>query len=141
MRDRLDDVAGSARERAEVVLVTFTTADELEAYQRRRELPFTILVDTDRDVYDAYGLRRGSFLDVWGWSAIRRYWEILRPAGPGSRHDLQPATEDTRQLGGDMVIAPDGRLAWGHWSTRSADRPSVDNIVSAVEQATAGTRP
>lgn len=140
MRDRLDEVAGPDGERASVVMITFTTSGELDGYQQRRRLPFPILLDPDRQVYDAYGMGRGSFLDVWGWRAIRRYWQILRPSGPGSRSDLRPATEDTRQLGGDIVIAPDGRLAWGHWSERSTDRPSVDEIVRAVAEATAGDR-
>lgn len=122
------------------MLITFTTSEDLDGYQRRRRLAFPILLDTDRHVYDAYGMGRGSFLDVWGWQAIRRYWQILRPSGPGTRADLQATTEDTRQLGGDMVIAPDGRLAWGHWSERSTDRPSVDEIAHAVAEATAGTR-
>jgi hypothetical protein len=137
VRDRLTDITGSDGTRAEVALITFTTDAELDAYQRRRQLPFPILIDADRSVYVSYGLGQGSFLDVWGWRAVRRYWEILRRAGPGSRGDLQPATEDTRQLGGDMVIAPDGRLAWGHWSSRSTDRPSIDDVVQAVADATA----
>ena len=136
MSDRLDEIAGPDEERSHVALVTFTTPDEAAAYQQRRQLPFPILIDEDRTVYRAYGLGRGSFLDVWGWRAVRRYWQILRPSGPGSRHDLQPTSEDTRQLGGDMVIAPDGRLAWGHWSLNSSDRPSVDEIVHAVSEAT-----
>ena len=135
MRDRLSDIAGSDGSRAEVALITFTNDAELAAYQQRRALPFPILVDEARGVYHSYGMGRGSFLDVWGWRSLRRYWQILRPSGAGSRDDMRPATEDTRQLGGDMVIAPDGRLAWGHWSENSADRPSVDEIARAVADA------
>lgn len=140
VRDRLDEVAGARGEQAEVVLITFTTPEELDAYQLRRQLRLPILIDADRSVYRAYGMGRGSFLDVWGWRSVRRYWQILRPSGPGRRRDLHATSEDTRQLGGDMVIAPDGRLSWGHWSTRSTDRPSVDDILRAVADATATAR-
>jgi len=140
VRDRLTDIAGTHGTRAEVAMITFTTDDELDVYQQRRQLPFPVLIDADRGVYRAYGLGRGSVLDVWGWRALRRYWQILRPSGPGSRNDMHAATEDVRQLGGDMVIAPDGRLAWGHWSANSADRPSVDDIVHAVTDAEAAAR-
>ena len=51
--------------------------------------------------------------------------------------DLASATEDTRQLGGDFVIAPDGRLSWGYWSEGPADRPFVHEVLDAVEQAAA----
>lgn len=119
------------------MLVTFTTDVELDAYQHRRAVAFPILVDADRSVYAAYGMGRGSFRAVWGLATLRRYWQILRPSGPGSVSDLGAATEDTRQLGGDIVIAPNGTIVWGHWSTGPADRPSVDDIVDAVRVAVA----
>ena len=129
MSERLEDAA-------EIVLLTFTTPELLDEYQQRQELDLPVLVDPDRGVYAAYGLGRGSFRQVWGWATIRRYVQILRPSGSRRRiGDLAPATEDTRQLGGDFVITPDGRLAWGHWSTGPADRPDVDEIVAAVHRA------
>ncbi len=127
MRDRIDDLG----EGVDVALVTFTRTEELDRYQRRADLPFPILVDPDRATYRAYGLGRGSFTRVWGWATIRRYAEILRASGPGR---LRPWTEDTRQLGGDFVIAPDGTLAWGFWGTGPADRPSVDDLLAQVAQ-------
>lgn len=128
MSERLAD-------RAEIVLVTFTTPDRLDEYQQRRSLTVPILIDTDRSVYNAYGLGRGSLGTVWGWSTLRRYAQILRTTGV--RHglsDMSGATEDTRQLGGDFVIAPDGTLAWLHRSDGPADRPDIDVIADAVER-------
>ncbi|WP_040491563.1 AhpC/TSA family protein [Ilumatobacter nonamiensis] len=136
MSERLAD-------RAEVVLVTFTTPDRLDEYQQRRALGVPILIDADRSVYSAYGLGRGSLRAVWGWSTLRRYGEILREtiASSGVRHGMRQAaaemtgaTEDTRQLGGDFVIAPDGMLAWMHLSEGPADRPDVEAMVDAVER-------
>ena len=68
---------------------------------------------------------------VWGWKAGRRYVEIFRESGFGG---LRAPTEDTLQLGGDFVIAPDGTLAWGFWGEGPDDRPSVDDLVRAVQQ-------
>ena len=127
MSERLGD-------EAELVLLTFTTADELEEYQRRRELAIPILIDANRDVSAAYGLGRGRIGRIWGWATIRRYAQILRSSDRGMA-DLTSATEDTRQLGGDFVIAPDGRLAWGYWSEGPADRPFLHEVVDAVERA------
>ena len=129
MSEQLDDTA-------ELVLLTFTTADLLDEYQERRDLSLPILIDANRDVYAAYGLGRGSIGRVWGWATLRRYAQILRSSGRGMA-DLVSATEDTRQLGGDFVIAPDGRLSWGYWSEGPADRPSVDDVLEAVERAAA----
>ena len=119
---------------AEVVLLTFTTAELLDEYRQRRELDVPMLIDGTRGVYDSYGLGRGSFGQVWGWRTLRRYAQILRRSDRGWT-DLTATTEDTRQLGGDFVIAPDGRLSWGFWSEGPADRPSVDDLTDAVERA------
>ncbi len=130
MSERLTD-------NATLVLLTFTTADLLDDYQHRRALDVPILIDAERDVYHRYGLERGSFSRIWGLATMRRYVDILKPSGAGTLGDLTAATEDTRQLGGDFVIAPDGTLAWGHWCVGPADRPAVDDIGDAVT-ATAG---
>lgn len=129
MSEQLDDTA-------ELVLLTFTTADLLDEYQERRDLSIPILIDANRDVYATYGLGRGSIGRIWGWATLRRYAQILRRSGRGMA-DLVSATEDTRQLGGDFVIAPDGRLSWGYWSEGPADRPSVNDVIEAVERAAA----
>jgi len=120
--------------------VTFTTPDRLDEYQRRRSLTVPVLIDADRSVYATYGLGRGSFIKVWGWSTLRRYAQILRSSrtmGVGHRlSDMTGTTEDTRQLGGDFVIAPDGALAWLHRSDGPADRPAADEISDAVDRCT-----
>ena len=121
---------------AELVLVTFTTTELLDEYQQRRELSVPILIDGDREVYAAYGLGAREHrpdLGVGDPATVR-----ADPRGSDRGwSDLAPTTEDTRQLGGDFVIAPDGRLSWGFWSEGPADRPSVDEVLDAVERAAA----
>jgi peroxiredoxin len=120
----------------DVVLIAFAGPDALDDYQHRRDLSFPILVDAERLTYAAYGLGRGSFAAVWGFATIKKYVSLLLSRNsPIGRRDLGAATEDTRQLGGDFVIGPDGRLAWGYWCTGPADRPSADEVVAAVRTA------
>lgn len=128
MRDRLNELGTDT----EVVLVTFTTPERVDAYIDRTELPFTVLLDPDRASYRAYGLGRGSVTRVWGWRAAVRYWEIIRRGALGRLHK---PTEDSLQLGGDFVIGPTGTLAWGFWSEGPDDRPSVDQLIAAVDAA------
>lgn len=125
MRDRLADFG----EQTQVVLVTFTEADQIDGYQRRNALSFPILLDRDRQTYRSYGLGRASLMRVWGLRAARRYLEIFRSHGAAG---LARPTEDTRQLGGDFVIDPSGRLAYGFWGQGPDDRPSVDELIAAV---------
>jgi hypothetical protein len=42
---------------------------------------------------------------------------------------------DARQLGGVLVIAPDGRVTWSHLSTDASDNASPRQIVEAIRAA------
>ncbi len=128
MRDRLDDFGDDT----EVVLVTFTSPSALAGYRSRHDLPFPILLDPDRETYRAFGFGRASTRRVWSLGTLRTYARLLRRDGLGS---LERPTEDTRQLGGDMVIDRAGTLRWGFWSEGPDDRPSVDELVAAVRAA------
>jgi alkyl-hydroperoxide reductase/thiol specific antioxidant family protein len=128
--DRLDEFGDDTA----VVLVTFTDATNLADYTSNHELPFPVLIDRDRQAYRAYGLGRGTIRRVWGLRAARRYLEIFRTAGLSG---LARPTEDTLQLGGDFVIAPDGTLVYGFWGDGPDDRPLVDELIEAVR----GVRP
>jgi len=127
VRDRLDDLGATTT----VVMITFTDRDNLARYRSANPLPFPVLVDPDRATYHAYGLGRGSLWRVWGWKATRRYLEIFREDG---LHGLRRPTEDTLQLGGDFIIAPDGALAWAFWGEGPDDRPGVDEIISQLRR-------
>ena len=116
----------------EIVLVTFTEPDHLASYRDRHDVPFTVLLDPDRVSYRAYGFERAPARRVWSWGTIVKYATLLRRDGLGA---LERPTEDTRQLGGDVVVAPDGTLAAGFWSRGPDDRPSVDDLLAAVHAA------
>lgn len=128
MRDRLEELGDTT----EVVLVTFTDMASLTEYQWSNELPYPVLTDPNRHMYQAYGLGRGSVRRVWGMRAAKRYVELIRESGLSA---LKKPTEDTLQLGGDFVIGQDGNLAWGFWGDGPDDRPSVDELVEAVRSA------
>lgn len=128
MRDRLDEFDTDVA----IALITFTQTEQLVSYRGEHDLPFPILLDPDRSTYHAYGLGRASTARVWSIGTLRRYAQILRRDG---RSALRRPSEDTRQLGGDFVIGPDGRLAWGFWSEGPDDRPSVDQLLDAVRFA------
>ena len=122
MRDRLDELGDAA-----IVLITFTRTRNLKGYRARLGLPFPVLADEDRAVYRAYGLGRGSVWRVYGWRTLRRYWQLLRQG-----RELGRPSEDTLQLGGDFVVAPDGTLAYAFRSTGPDDRPEVDDLIRVV---------
>jgi len=125
VRDRLDEFVPAT----DVVVITFTEAHRRDAYVDRTRLPFPVLIDADRSTYRAYGLGRSSVARAWGARPALAY---LRLVARGRWRDLRRPTEDTLQLGGDFVVAPDGTLAYGFWSEGPDDRPPVDDLIAAV---------
>lgn len=115
-----------------VALVTFSSGPLLADYVARHRLPFVVLSDPQRRAYRAYGLERGTRARVWGWRAARSYLRIIRRDGVAG---LRRPVEDPLQLGGDFVVAPDGTLVHGYWSEGPDDRPSVEELLAAVQAA------
>lgn len=122
MRSRLEEFGN-----AEVVVVCFSAPEFVAGYQRERLHPMTVLVDEDRTSYRAYGFGRGSVRRVWGLRTWRAYARLLRA---GRR--FQRPTEDTLQLGGDVVVDRDGRISYVFRSSDPDDRPPVDELIDAV---------
>ncbi|MDP9071448.1 MAG: hypothetical protein M3N68_09235 [Actinomycetota bacterium] len=125
MGERLDELGD-----AEVALVTFTGQRNLRGLRARLGLAYPVLSDEDRAAYRAFGFGRGPWWRVWGPATLRRYAQLLARG----RRPRRP-TEDTLQLGGDVVVGRDGRLVYLFRSRGPADRPPVDALVAAVRRS------
>ncbi len=125
MRDQLDRFGPAI-----VAAVTFAEPERLAAHRRHLDLPFPVLADPERDIYRRFDFGRGSLRRIWSLGTMITYAGLLRK---GRR--LGRPTEDTRQLGGDVVIGPGGELA-AIFRPRSPDeRPTVDELIDAVTAA------
>lgn len=122
MRDRLGELGD-----ADVAVITFSAPAAVAVYQRERLSPLTLLIDVDRRAYQSYGLARGPLLTVWG---PKVWWAYAKLVFRGRR--LRRPTEDTLQLGGDVIVGRDGRVAYVYRSRDPDDRPGVDDLVSVV---------
>lgn len=124
---------GSRREEfgadTQFLLVSFSEPDALRGYAEGRDLPFQILHDEGQEIYRLYGLDKGTRRNLWGFSSIRSYARIIAKDGFS---DIHKPVDDWEQLGGDFVIAADGTLVYGHWSSGPGDRPDIGDLVDAV---------
>ena len=111
----------------DVAVITFGRGDRLADYRRHLDIAFSVLSDEHRDAYRAYGLSRGSLRAIYRPATIKKYVQLMR-AG----QKLRRPTEDTRQLGGDFVVGPDGRLAFAYRPVAPDDRPTPTAIVAAL---------
>lgn len=104
-----------------------------ETMLRDLEVPFPVCLDRERSAYDAWGLGRTSrarvYLDPKVWLA---YAGLLLQGEKAGR-----TGEDTGQLGGDFVVAPDGRVVYSRPQRRD-DRPPVATLLAALERTPPG---
>jgi len=87
------------------------------------------LIDTERTLYQAYGMPRGSV------------WRVLNPFLWGTylrlmkKEKAQKPTDDIYQLGGDILITPDQKVALNYVSHDPTDRPAIDSILETIDKS------
>lgn len=124
VRDRLDELGDALP-----VVISFAPPERLAAYRDHLDVPFPVVGDVDRVLYDLLGAGRGSLRDVWSLGTLKMYGRLLRNGRKLSRPD-----SDTRQLGADAIVDRQGRLA-RLWLPPSPDaRPPLDDVIAAVRR-------
>lgn len=125
MQDRREQIAALG---AGVVFVAFDEPEQLRGKLLAGiDLVFPLGIDRDREAYRRWGLRRAAAWRIWLDPAVwRQYLKLLR-----SGERLRGSGEDTLQLGGDFVVAPDGTIAYARPQTRD-DRPPIGELLSVV---------
>lgn len=112
-----------------VCVVTFEAGPTAMAYVRESELRWPLLVDDERTLYAAYGMERGSWWNIFGPASCWAYLKLLlrgrRLRSPGS---------DVHQLGGDVLIDPQGIVQLHHIGSGPADRPTVSALLERIQK-------
>ena len=122
-RDRLDAAA------VEVMVIGFEDPERLSWLQRRIDSPFRFIVDEEGTAYGALAMGRAS------WSRTYLHPGVIggyaRMLARGGRPDLHLG-QDRRQLGGDVVLGPDGEIVLSHPERSPEDRAPVGSIIAAA---------
>jgi len=117
---------------AHITLIGQATPRHAAHYRRRFAPDLTILADDERETYKLIGAVRGGAAELASphvvltgiGRSIRNRGVQGRPIG------------DVRQLGGTILVTPDGSIPWAHMSRDAADNASIDEILEAVRSAT-----
>ena len=113
---------------ARIAVVTFAAAERLAGYRDHLKLPFTILTDIDRRLYELLGAHRGSNRQVWSLGTIRLYASLVLR---GRR--MRRPTEDIHQLGADAVVGRDGTLRYLTLPSTPDARPPITDLIAALD--------
>ena len=113
---------------ARVVLVGMGPPKESREFLEKFELPFEMVCDPERKIYDAYGLKRmGAFdflspsLALKGLSALAKGNLVGLPEG------------DVKQLAGVFIIDTSGYIRFQYLSANPADFRSAEDILKTLE--------
>jgi peroxiredoxin len=113
---------------AQLVLIGQLTPRHAAQFRRRHELDLPVLADEKRESYKAAGAKVATLDELLGPKIVAK--GTLTAARTGlvqTRTIGHPA-----QLGGALVIRPDGQVAWAHMSEDASDNASAEEILAAV---------
>lgn len=111
----------------EVLIVTFQAGPVVESYARETGLRWPILIDDSLSLYTVYGMGRGNWWQILGPASWGEYIKLLFR---GRR--LRRPTADPYQLGGDVLIDPQGIVRRHHVGRNPADRPPIPALLQVV---------
>lgn len=115
-----------------IVALFFSQVHRLPEYRARFDIPdgIPLLADEGRTVYKAYGMRVGSLREIYSPQVIAKYARLIQ----GGMKMRMKTDEDTRQLGGDVIVGANGRVILAHCSKNQADRPSIETLIAAIRE-------
>jgi peroxiredoxin len=116
-----------------LVLIGQATPRHAAHFRRRQGIQLPVLADDDRVSYRAVGAKVGGVLDLVSPKVVAKgALTGLRERTIQGRTVGNPA-----QLGGAVVVRPDGKVTWSHMSADAGDNASPDEILAALRQAAA----
>jgi peroxiredoxin len=118
---------------ARVVLIGQLTPRHAAHFRRRQEIDLPVLADEQRESYKAAGAKVATLTELVGPKVLAKGVATSRKTGQVQGRTIgHPA-----QLGGSMLIRPDGTVAWSHMSENAGDNATPEEILAAVRDEAA----
>ncbi|XP_072222190.1 prostamide/prostaglandin F synthase-like [Leuresthes tenuis] len=114
----------------QVVVVSFGCQEGASHWLQDIGCQYDMLLDPDRKVYAAFGLG-ASVKKVLNFDNMLLYAEYVADDMEFPR-ELPTIQDDMFQLGGDFLLDEHGRVLFSHSCQSPLDRPSVEDILSAL---------
>jgi len=118
-----------SRQNVNIVIVAFEQPEFVRRYQKDSAVTWRMIADTQRQLYRLFGFERATFRQIINWKSLKGYLSLV--FGKGRRVKL-PTNQDYFQLGGDILIDPQGIIRLYHPSHSPEDRPTSTQIEEIV---------
>jgi len=117
-------------EGAGLVLIGQATPRHAAHFRRRLGIDLPVLADEKRASYQTAGAKIATLNELLGPKVVAKgFVTALRSRQPQGRTIGHPA-----QLGGAMIIRPDGSVAWSHMSEDVSDNARPADILAALRE-------
>ena len=111
-----------------LVLIGQATPRQAAHFRRRQGLHVPVLADEKRESYKAAGAKKANAKELVGPKLIAR-----GALATVRTRQLQTRTVgDAAQLGGALVVIPDGTVIWSHMSEDASDNAQPNEILAAL---------
>jgi len=127
------DRAEFERATVELVAIGNGTVEQAAAFVRSQGLDgLRLVVDPERRVYEAAGARVGTLSQLVG-PRVMLAGARLAAGGSGARQGQ--VIGHAAQLGGVLIVAPDGSVPYAHLAENAADLAPEEEVLEAAHKA------
>ena len=123
-----DKAAEFEKAKVRVVLVGMAPPKESKEFLERFEIPFPMICDPERRLYDSYGLKK---MGVLGFLSPSLALKSLSALAGGNLVGMPEG--DVKQLAGIFIVDNSGHVRFRHLSADPADFPSAEDVLGALE--------
>ena len=118
----------------ELAVIGQGTPKHARAFKEDQGVDLTLLVDPDRKTYKAAGAKMASLGELFSPRvALRGLKAVANERVVQGRTIGHPA-----QLGGVLVVAPDGKVVWSHLADDAGDNAPNEVVLDAARKAAEG---
>jgi peroxiredoxin len=118
-----------------LVLIGQATPRHAAHFRRKFELEVPVLADEDRSSYRAAGAKVATMGELLGPKSVTKgIGRAVRSRGTVRQGKVigHPA-----QLGGAMIVTPDGQVAWSHMADDASDNAAHEELLEAARRSVA----
>jgi hypothetical protein len=115
--------------KTDVLVVTFESPERAQAYVAEYDLPWPLVVDSEKTLYRVFSMQ-----DTTTWNLFRpsNWGKYIRLLFKGLR--VHAPTDNVKQLGGDVVVDAKGVIRLHYVSAGPTDRPSMETLLEVLRQ-------
>lgn len=113
----------------ELLVITQSSAKRVAKFASKQSIPYGIVGDREKRLYDLFGVKRGG---LGQYATGRVVAKTVRAATKGYLHGRFEG--DEFQMPAELIVAPDGRIAWSHYGTDVADASPNEVLLDALGQ-------